>query len=175
MTMTQFDEQLDNWLDQIEQVPLVKNMTETDQQQVVLIDSLVLQVAVEGYGAQPVDWTTEMLADLFFNRFVRLLDEREKQPRLFELIPTAMMVLLDVVGPEHQATLASWVTANHDQLTHLYDEKADQFYSQLSEAMRAAHVDGQNQAEVAAFTKQYLRNHPKQSQAFFTDDSGDEK
>ncbi|HBF73847.1 MAG TPA: hypothetical protein DDW71_01115 [Lactobacillus sp.] len=47
--MAQFDEQLDSWLDQVAEVPLVNNMSEADQQKVILIDSLVLQVSIEGY------------------------------------------------------------------------------------------------------------------------------
>jgi hypothetical protein len=173
--MAQFDEQLDSWLDQVAEVPLVNNMSEADQQKVILIDSLVLQVSIEGYGKQPSEWTTEMFADLFFNRFVRLLEDHEKQQQLFELIPTAMMVLLDVAQPLRQAELTSWIKSNHDQLVHLYDPAADQFYSQLTKAMKSANVNANNKEEVAAFTKQYLRKHPAQSREFFTKDAGHEK
>jgi hypothetical protein len=173
--MARFDEQLDSWLDQVAEVPLVNNMSEADQQKVILIDSLVLQVSIEGYGKQPSEWTTEMFADLFFNRFVRLLENHEKQQRLFELIPTAMVVLLDIVQPLHQAKLVSWIKGNHDQLVHLYDPVADKFYSQLTKAMASANVNTNNKEEVAAFTKQYLRKHPAQSRAFFTKDDGHEK
>lgn len=173
--MAQFDEQLDNWLDQVAEVPLVSNMSEADQQNIGLIDSLVLQVLIEGYGKQPAEWTTEMMADLFFNRFVRLLDDHEKQQRLFELVPTAVTVLLNVVQPAHQKELASWIHVNHDLLVHLYDPVADQFYSQLTKAMASANVNVNNKAEVAVFTKQYLRKHPAQSKSLFTKDDGHEK
>ncbi|WP_054656375.1 hypothetical protein [Secundilactobacillus silagei] len=134
--MAQFEEQLDNWLDQVAEVPLVSNMSDADQRKIDLIASLVAQVAVEGYGKQPDEWTPQMLADLFFNRFIRLLEENEKQQRLFELIPTAVTVLLGVVQPDQQVTLTKWVRTNRSQLIHLYDPVADQIYSQLTKAMK---------------------------------------
>ncbi|WP_203652217.1 hypothetical protein [Secundilactobacillus yichangensis] len=168
--MMQFDEQLDNWLDQIAEVPLIHNMAEADQQKVTLIDSIVIQIAVEGYGKQPDEWTKDMLADLFFNRFVRLLDENEKQKRLFELIPAAVTALLEALQPRNQSRLSNWIRKNHDQLTHLYDPMADHFYAKLSKAMMDANVDVNDQSAVAAFTKQYLRQHPDEGGAFFTQD-----
>lgn len=166
--MTQFDDQLDQWLEQVTEVPLIHNLPQADQQNVTLIDSIVIQTAIEGYGKQPSDWNEELFADLFFNRFVRLLDDNEKQQRLFELIPTALMALMEVVQPDQQSKLISWIRKNHDKLIHLYDPVADQFYAQLSEAMRAANVDMNNQDAVAAFTRQYLRQHPEQGRTLFT-------
>lgn len=166
--MAQFEEQLDNWLDQVAEVPLVSNMSDADQRKIDLIASLVAQVAVEGYGKQPDEWTPQMLADLFFNRFIRLLEENEKQQRLFELIPTAVTVLLGVVQPDQQVTLTKWVRTNRSQLIHLYDPVADQIYSQLTKAMKKADVDVNNSKQVAAFTRQYMHDHPDQSKTLFT-------
>ncbi|MFC6254974.1 hypothetical protein ACFP1H_10335 [Secundilactobacillus hailunensis] len=166
--MAQFEEQLDSWLDQVSEVPLVSNMSDADQQKIDLIDSLVVQVAVEGYGQQPDEWTPQMLADLFFNRFVRLLEENEKQQRLFELIPTAVTVLLKVVQPAHQSALMSWIQTHHNELVHLYDPVADQIYSQLTQAMEKADVDVNNSKQVAVFIRQYMHDHPDQSKTLFT-------
>lgn len=173
--MGQYDEQLDSWLEQVSKVPLVRNMSQLDQERVWLIDSLVLQLAVEGYDKLPREWTTEMLADLFFNRFVRLLDEDEKQLRLFELIPTAMTVLLNVLQVPQSTKLLNWVKGHHDQLTHLYDPVADEFYSQLDQAMKLANIDMNDSAAVSQFTRDYLRQHPNQSRALFEEGDHHEK
>lgn len=166
--MKQFDDQLEQWLEQITEVPLIHNLPQENQQQVILIDSIVIQVAVEGYGKQPNEWTEKLFADLFFNRFVRLLDDSEKQQRLFDLIPTALMALMAVVQPVQQSKLVRWIRESHDKLIHLYDPAADQFYAQLSKAMRAANVDVTSKTEVAAYTQRYLRQHPGQGRSLFT-------
>ncbi|GAX06592.1 hypothetical protein IWT25_01937 [Secundilactobacillus pentosiphilus] len=166
--MKQFDDQLDQWLEQITEVPLIHNLPQADQQNVTLIDSIVIQAAIEGYGKQPGEWNEALFADLFFNRFVRLLDDNEKQPRLFGLIPTALMALMEVVQPDQQPKLMNWIRKSHDKLIHLYDPVADKFYAQLSEAMRVANVDMSDQSKVAAFTRQYLRQHPEQGRSLFT-------
>ncbi|MCH5462842.1 hypothetical protein HC026_07550 [Lactobacillus sp. LC28-10] len=165
--MTQLDEQLDNWLDQVGEVPLVNNLSQADQERILLIDSVVLQVAIEGYGKQPNEWTTEMLTDLFFNRFVRLLDKDEKQQRLFDLIPMAVMVLLRVMQPRSFSELTNWVNENHNQLTHLYDPIAGKVYARLDHAMKLANLNMKDPSKVASFTREYLRKHPMESKTLF--------
>ncbi|MTV81368.1 hypothetical protein [Secundilactobacillus folii] len=162
-----FDNQLDQWLDQIDSTPMMNNLTEDQRRQVELIVTITAQVLVEGYGMQPEDWTAAQLNDLFINRFVQLLNADEKKATLFALIPTALSLLLNVVRPARYEELRQWVIQHHDQLVNLYDRKADDFYRQLLTAMKIAQIDQTDKLAVARFTKQYLRRHPNDGRQLF--------
>lgn len=166
--MSQFDEQLDSWLDQVEAEPTIQSLSEDDQERVGLIVTLVVQVMIQGYDKQPSEWTTEMLHDLFVNRFVPLLDKDEQEARLFELIPVSLKALFDVILPNDPQALAGWVAQHRDQLVHLYDPTAAKFYQDLQSAMMRDGVDTADETAVAKYTRDYLRLHPEQGKSLFT-------
>lgn len=170
--MQSFDEELDQWLDAIMAVPKFASMTAGAQEQVEIIVTVSAQVLVIGYQKQPKEWTTALLEDLFFNRFVPMLDVSEKRAELFDLLPETLLTWFDVLeknGQLNQADqLRAWVKQHVTQLTALYDPVADKFYAQLMSAMKTAGVDLADTSAVSQFTKNYLEQHPDEGQALFT-------
>lgn len=166
--MAKVDDLLDGWLNQMDDQPMMRNLSDDDQARVELIVTIVVSVAVAGYGKQVDEWNQDLLADVFFNRFVPLLEENEKELALFALIPTAMSLFFKVVKPARVDELSAWVKDHHNQLVNLYDAKADQFYTKLTTAMKHAGIDLTDQMAVGRYTKQYLQQHPQEGKQLFT-------
>ncbi|KRM75941.1 hypothetical protein [Secundilactobacillus collinoides] len=162
----------DEWLSAVHEVPMVRNLRPADQNDVDVIIDTFVGIAILGLKKDPGDWQPDTMQEVFYRYFVSVLDDDDKQRRLFTLIPMAMTTFIRVLAEKgilkNSVALSSWVSDHHEMLAHLYNEELDHFYSQLTAAMQTAHVDMTNKQQVDAFTNQYLRAHPQQGAAVFT-------
>lgn len=162
----------DTWLEAMHQVPMVKNLSDSDRHDVDVIIDTFAGIAILGLNKEPHDWQPETLQQIFYSYFVSVLTTKDKRRRLFTLIPMAMTTFIKtLVGTGEVSNadqLLAWIGSHHEMLVHLYNEELDHFYDELTKAMQSAGIDMTNKQQVDTFTTQYLREHPSQGAAIFT-------
>lgn len=152
----------------------VANLAADDRQNFVTIVHTTAELMITGKGQQPKDWDVQTLSEIMFGPFTHLLDEEDRVPALFNLVPFALTTLftyLDEQGQLPAATeLENWVSEHHTALVTMYDPKLESFFEDLTTAMQAQNIDADDAKAVDAFTQEYLRAHPTTSRELFTTD-----
>lgn len=166
------NERSDTWLLAVHQVPMVKNLSDSDRHDVDVIIDTFSGIAILGLNKEPHDWQPETLQQIFYSYFVSVLTTKDKRRHLFTLIPVAMTTFIKTLAGTGEVTnadqLLDWIGSHHEMLVHLYNEELDHFYDELTKAMQSAGIDMTNKQQVDTFTTQYLREHPSQGAAIFT-------
>ncbi|USS93236.1 hypothetical protein M8332_06495 [Fructilactobacillus ixorae] len=155
---------IDQWLDQIDAEPDVAKLTPQAIQNVdTIIDSFV-EIAMVGLDKQPEQWDDQFVGDVMFSRFMVILEADEQTQALYDLIPFALKKLFGYLRDQgklpNAAHLIDWVNINAKGLQSLFNPKFDQFYRDLTTAMRREGINVQDHQAVDDFTKLYLKQHP---------------
>lgn len=166
--------QVDTWVQTMMQQPEVQNLSSADQQRFATIIHTVAELLITGKGLQPSEWTVTTLSEIMFGPFTHLLDDSERVPELFHLVPFALTALFTYLA-DHQllpaaTELQAWVRNQHTALTTMYDPKLEHFFEELTAAMQQQGIDTRDRQAVDAFTQDYLRAHPTTSRALFMTD-----
>jgi len=152
----------------------VANLAADDRQNFVTIVHTTAELMITGKGQQPKDWDVQTLSEIMFGPFTHLLDEEDRVPALFNLVPFALTTLFTYLDEQNQlpaaAELESWVSEHHTALVTMYDPKLESFFEDLTTAMQAQNIDADDAKAVDAFTQEYLRAHPTTSRELFTTD-----
>lgn len=167
----QVGDEVDSWLDEIHKVPVVSNLTAADLHYFDVIVDSVSELMILGMKREPDTWDTGLLAEVMFRRFVPILEEDEKTSALFEIVPFGLSELIKHLARTNALTndqeLLAWVREHHDGLTSLYDKKFDNFYTNLTQAMKQAGVDTTNRDQVNAFTQYYLSQNGEEGKQLY--------
>lgn len=165
---------VEKWLTAMGTQPEVTNLSEQDRQYFVTIVHTTAELMITGKHSQPNDWDVAGISSIMFGPFTHLLDEQDRVPALFNLVPFALTTLFGYLETQHQLKdadqLLAWVAKNHTALVTMYNPKLESFYEELASAMRQANVDANDRAAVDAFTQDYLNAHPARGRSLFTTD-----
>lgn len=165
-------DQIDRWLDDLHKLPVVGNLTDTDRHYFDVIIDAASELMILGLKREPETWDGKLFAEAMFRRFVPILESDEKDQALFDQIPFALSELVKHLSSikvlSNEQDLLEWIRKHHDALVHLYDQNFDDFYTNLTRAMRIAGVDTTNRAQVNAFTQFYLSQNKQEGQALYT-------
>jgi len=152
----------------------VANLAADDRQNFVTIVHTTAELMITGKGQQPKDWDVQTLSEIMFGPFTHLLDEEDRVPALFNLVPFALTTLFTYLDEQGQLPAATevenWVSEHHTALVTMYDPKLESFFEDLTTAMQAQNIDADDAKAVDAFTQEYLRAHPTTSRELFTTD-----
>lgn len=165
---------VEDWLAAMGKQPEVSNLSAADRQRFVTIVHTTAELMITGKQLQPVDWDAEAISSIMFGPFTHLLDEKDRVPELFNLVPFALTTLFTYLADQQQLKqsqeLLMWVTKNHTALVTMYNPKLESFYEELASAMRRAGIDANDHDAVDAFTRDYLNAHPVTGRELFTTD-----
>lgn len=165
---------VESWLQDMGTQPEVTNLSDQDRQHFVTIVHTTAELMITGKQCQPADWDAAAVSSIMFGPFTHLLDESDRVPALFNLVPFALTTLFSYLDGQHQLKhadqLLAWVAKNHEALVTMYNPKLESFYEELASAMRRAGVDANDHAAVDAFTQDYLNAHPAMGRSLFTTD-----
>jgi len=165
---------VETWLQDMGTQPEVTNLNAQDRQYFVTIVHTTAELMITGKQRQPADWDAEAISSIMFGPFTHLLDEKDRVPALFNLVPFALTTLFSYLETQHQLKqgdqLLEWVAKNHTALVTMYNPKLENFYEELASAMRRAGIDANDHAAVDAFTQDYLNAHPAAGRSLFTTD-----
>lgn len=152
----------------------VANLTTADLQNFVTIVHTTAELMITGKNKQPQDWDVQTLSSIMFGPFTHLLDEKDRVPALFNLVPFALTTLFTYLDEQGKlpaaAELQGWVSEHHTALVTMYDPKLESFFEDLTTAMQEQNIDADDAKAVDAFTQEYLREHPTTSRELFTTD-----
>ncbi|PWG00565.1 hypothetical protein [Levilactobacillus bambusae] len=174
VAIDQQEAKVDRWLELLDQVPMIENLSDQDQQRVVTILDAFGDLALIGYRTQPVDWSPKLFEAIFFGRFTQLLSPDERTAALFRLLPMTLSVLVEQLKATHQLSeqtamdLTAWVKLNHDNLVHLSDPQFETYFHKLALLMQQAGIDPTDTTAVDEFTTNYLHEHPKEGVKLFS-------
>lgn len=165
---------VEQWVqDMVEQAD-VANLKAADLQHFVTIVHTTAELMITGKHLEPQDWDVKTLSEIMFGPFTHLLDEQDRVPELFNLVPFALTTLFSYLMTQKKLPqgqpLLDWVSAHHDALVTMYDPKLESFFEELTTAMQREGIDANDHAKVDAFTQDYLRRHPTASQELFATD-----
>ncbi|KRK38259.1 hypothetical protein [Levilactobacillus parabrevis] len=165
---------VEDWLAAMGTQPEVHNLSAADRQRFVTIVHTTAELMITGKKLQPVDWDAEAVSSIMFGPFTHLLDEKDRVPELFNLVPFALTTLFTYLADQQQLKqsqeLLAWVAKNHTALVTMYNPKLESFYEELASAMRRAGIDANDHDAVDAFTRDYLNAHPVTGRELFTTD-----
>lgn len=165
---------VEDWVEAMVTQPDVANLSQTDLQHFITIVHTTAELMITGKHLQPSDWDVKTLNEIMFGPFTHLLDEADRVPALFNLVPFALTTLFDYLAAQgkltHATELQDWVGTHHTALVTMYDPKLENFFEDLTTAMQRANVDADDHDAVDAFTQDYLRAHPTESRELFTAD-----
>ncbi|WP_125764809.1 hypothetical protein [Levilactobacillus mulengensis] len=165
---------VEQWVQAMTDQPDVANLSAADQQNFMTIVHTTAELMITGKGKQPKDWDVQTLSEIMFGPFTHLLDEKDRVPALFNLVPFALTTLFAYLADQQQlpaaTALQDWVSEHHTALVTMYDPKLESFFEDLTTAMQAQNIDADDAKAVDAFTQDYLRAHPTTSRELFTTD-----
>ncbi|KRN02730.1 hypothetical protein FD13_GL001726 [Levilactobacillus senmaizukei DSM 21775 = NBRC 103853] len=165
---------VEQWVQAMVAQPEVANLAPADLENFVTVIHTTAELMITGKQLQPEAWTVNSLDEIMFGPFTHLLDEEERVPALFNLVPFALTTLFNYLGEQgrlpHQADLLAWVSDRHSALITMYDPQLEHFFEDLTVAMQAKGIAASDHAAVDAFTQEYLRAHPQVGQKLFSTD-----
>lgn len=165
---------VEQWVQAMTSQPEVANLSQTDLQNFVTIVHTTAELMITGKGKQAKEWDVQTLSEIMFGPFTHLLDEQDRVPALFNLVPFALTTLFTYLAEQRQlpaaADLQDWVGTHHTALVTMYDPKLESFFEDLTTAMQQQGIDADDTQAVDAFTQDYLRAHPTTSRELFTTD-----
>ncbi|MFC6275243.1 hypothetical protein ACFQET_06895 [Levilactobacillus tangyuanensis] len=165
---------VEQWVQAMVEQPEVANLASRDLTNFVTIVHTTAELMITGKHLQPEDWTVTSLDEIMFGPFTHLLDEEDRVPVLFNLVPFSLTTLFRYLGEQgrlpHQAELLAWVSDRHSALITMYDPRLEHFFEDLTAAMQAKGIQASDHAAVDAFTQEYLRAHPQVGQKLFSTD-----
>lgn len=166
--------QVEQWVQAMTAQADVANLSQGDLQNFVTIVHTTAELMITGKGKQPQDWDVPTLSEIMFGPFTHLLDEADRVPALFNLVPFALTTLFGYLADQQELPAATdlekWVSEHHTALVTMYDPKLESFFEDLTTAMQNENIDTTDTQAVDAFTQAYLRAHPTTSRELFTTD-----